>query len=99
MNQFNVSDLITAARCEPVIEPIVIGMESQRPFFQSNTFARWKVNRLTRDEATIGIRFVPLATFAGKPRKIRSGNVMAEPLLATVLTNPENAPAMIIRSI
>ena len=39
---------------------------------------------------------VPLATVAGTPRKIMRGNVMAEPLLASVLMNPESSPAAMI---
>jgi hypothetical protein len=37
-------------------------------------------------------RFVPLATFAGKPSRIKIGSVSSEPLPAIVLMNPAMNP-------
>jgi hypothetical protein len=41
------------------------------------------------------MRLVPLATFAGKPRKISKGRESAEPPPARVLINPAKKPTRI----
>jgi hypothetical protein len=44
------------------------------------------------DPTKIGNRLVALATEGGTPKKIITGKVMAEPLLARVFINPLSRP-------
>ena len=44
------------------------------------------------DPTNMGNRLVALATDGGTPKKIITGRVMAEPLLASVFINPLSKP-------
>jgi len=61
-------------------------------------FSRFMLRKFTSkigaNPAMIGMRFVPLAIAGGSPRKIKSGRVTAEPLLASVLIKPLRIPAI-----
>jgi len=48
----------------------------------------------TSDCTRMPTRFVPFATFAGRPSTIRSGSVISEPLPASVLMKPETKPTI-----
>src|SRR5213592_3186218 len=89
----------TEASAAPAKVPATSGTERIRPWRHSTTPARWKVSNAAIPPARSGRRLVPFATVAGRPIRIISGSVTADPLLASVLMKPERRPATTITTI
>jgi hypothetical protein len=76
----------------PTITPKNKGMEINNVLDHMISFDLWKLYTEIVDPTKIGNLFVALATEGGTPKKIIAGNVIAEPLLASVFINPLRSP-------
>jgi hypothetical protein len=75
-----------------MIEPITDGSTSFQAPVVSSAPRRRNVATAATFCSNTPTRFVPFATFAGNPNKMRIGKVISEPLPASVLMKPAMSP-------
>ncbi len=83
----------STASSAPTIPPSKDGSTSFHEPVRSSMPRRRNVAMAVRFCRNTPTRFVPFATFAGRPSRIKSGSVNNDPLPANVLMKPATKPA------
>ena len=91
-NHWSLVESIKLVQKVPTITPKNNGMEINNVLDQMISFDRWKLYTDIDDPTKIGNLFVALAMDGGTPKKIITGNVIADPLLASVFISPLRSP-------